>query len=196
MRLLKLPAKSTSRHEPKLSSILVLSSISCLLACCVLAQISHAQGGTDGESGTKPLDDSTKTISSLTPNQRGASAMSKPYGYYLKPILERIQANPDQSAKITAILQSYRSRIEPLKSEYVHKNQEFLNNLSRGEDSARIMNEQIQLGHIYSDITLYYCQMSLEVRKVLSPEQIVRYEEFKRQQGWASTPTAPSTKNP
>lgn len=119
---------------------------------------------------------------------RPKDAFTKPYGYYLNPILQHIHANPEQKVKITAILQSYRGRLEPLRTEYRQKNQELLNKLSHGDKPEAIMDEQTHLGRLYTDITLYYCQMSLEVRKCLSPDQIVLYEEFKRKQGWRSTP--------
>ncbi len=180
---------------------MLLAGLILLLLQSGATQMAGAQRGNEpasnetGSIESSSKDDSEKSASSAIPSPRGPSSLSKPYGYYLKPILERIQANPDQSAKITAILESYRGRIDPLKTEYMHKNQEFLTNLSHGDDSAAIMNQQIQLGRIYSDITLYYCQMSLEVRRVLSPDQIVRYEEFKRQQGWtSSTSTSASSK--
>lgn len=119
---------------------------------------------------------------------RNPTAFSKPYGFYLNPILEHIHANPDQRTKITAILQSYRGRLEPLRNEYKQKNQELLNKLSHGDKPEEIMNEQTHLGRLYTEITTNYCQMSLEVRKQLDPGQIVLYEEFKRKQGWRSSP--------
>lgn len=121
---------------------------------------------------------------------RHSHAFAKPYGYYLSPILEHIQANREQREKITTIVQSFRGRIQPLSEEYRQKNQEFLANVLQGEHPETIMDEQTHLGRLYSDITLNYCQMSLEVRKVLNPEQIVRYEEFKRQMGWGHKTSA------
>ena len=117
---------------------------------------------------------------------RPSNAFTRPYGFYLNPILEHVHANPDQKTRITAILQSYKGRLEPLRSEYKQKNQDLLNKLAHGDKPETIMDEQTHLGRLYTDITLYYCQMSLEVRKVLNPEQIVLYEEFKRKQGWKS----------
>lgn len=119
-----------------------------------------------------------------------SNPFSKPYGSYLLPILEYVHADLEQKSKITAIVQSFRGRIEPLTLEYRQKNQELLGNLVRGEAPELIMDQQTQLGRLYSEITLYYCQMSLEVRKVLNADQIVRYEEFKRQQGWSSSSSA------
>lgn len=116
-----------------------------------------------------------------------AQKFSKPYGYYLNPLLDYIRSNDDQRVKITAIVQSYRGRLEPLRNQYRQKNQVFLNNVAKGQSSEQIMDEQTQLGRLYSEINLYYCQMGLEVRKVLNPDQIIRYEEFKRQQGWSSS---------
>ena len=119
---------------------------------------------------------------------------SKPYGYYLKPMLDHIQANPDQRTKITAILQNYRGRLEPLRNEYNVKQQEFLSNVVKGFSSEVIMAQQTRLGQLSAEITSHYCQMSLEVRRILSPDQIIRYEEFKKKQGWSSQPTKAEAK--
>lgn len=113
-----------------------------------------------------------------------AAAFAKPYGYYLNPMLDHIQANADQRTKITLVVQNYRGRLEPLRNEYNAKRQEFLTNVVKGVSSDVIMAQQIKIGHLYEEITSHYCQMSLEVRRLLNPDQIVRYEEFKRQRGW------------
>lgn len=114
-------------------------------------------------------------------------AFDKPYGYYLNPLLDYIQANSDQRTKITVILQSYRGKIEPLRNDYNSKRQEFLDNVVKGVSSDTIMSQEIKMGHLYQEINSHYCQMSLEVRRVLNPDQIVRYEEFKRQRGWSKS---------
>jgi hypothetical protein len=170
-----------------LASVLVLSGLYAGLphgGC----QSSQEAADTDRQSKS-----GTETArSSLAPalSTKRQQSFSKPYGYYLNPILEHIQANPDQRVKITAIVQSFRGRIQPMTEEYRQKNKEFLDNVAHGRAPELIMEQQIQVGRLYSDITLAYCQMSLEVRKVLSADQIVRYEEFKRAQGWLSSKTA------
>ncbi|MBX9686185.1 MAG: hypothetical protein K2X27_05755 [Candidatus Obscuribacterales bacterium] len=141
-------------------------------------------------SAQSPSSEPNEAKTSAVSFSNGASrktAFSKPYGYYLKPILEHINASKEQGEKITAIVQSYRSKIEPLTTDYKKRNKEFLDNVASGRSSELIIEEQAQLGRLYTDITSYYCQMSLEVRRLLSPEQIVLYEEFKRQQGWTSS---------
>lgn len=172
------PSKQTS---PGLGLLGVLS----LTALSGLCPHAWSQSKDDAD---KSSDNSKSSAAALCPS--GRNAFSKPYGSYLAPILEHIHADPDQRTKITAIVQSYRGRIEPLTLEYKQKNQEFLANVLHGQAPELIMGEQTALGRLYSEITLYYCQMSLEVRRTLNPEQIVRYEEFKRQQGWTSNASA------
>lgn len=142
---------------------------------CILVPVTAQQAN---KTGSPELQSTDKAIANK------AGKFSHPYGYYLQPILEHIHANPDQRVKITAIVQSYRGRIEPLQTEYRQRNQQLLDKLSHGESSTSIMDDQMRVGRLYTDLNLYYCQMSLEVRKLLGPEQIVLYEEFKRQQGW------------
>lgn len=114
-----------------------------------------------------------------------SNAFNKPYGYHLTPILNHIHANNDQRTKITSIVQSYRSKIEPLRVLYKQKSQDFLNSVTSGLSSDLILNKQLQLGQLYANITSQYCLMSLEVRRLLKPDQIVLYEEYKQHQGWS-----------
>lgn len=111
-------------------------------------------------------------------------AFSKPYGHHLAPILEHIQASSTQRSQITSLVMSYRSKIEPLRNLYRQKSQEFLTCVVKGDTADLIISKQLQLGQLYADITSQYCLMSLAVRKLLKPEQIVLYEEYKKQQGW------------
>lgn len=168
----------------KMPALTVLSGAILFIAGFLAFPRAYSQGSTgDGVDGSK----AAASVGGAAADH--SNQFSKPYGYYLLPILDYVHANKDQRDKISAIVQSYRSRIEPLSTEYKQKNQELLNNLSQGGSSEAIMGQQTHLGRLYSEITLYYCQMSLEVRKNLAPDQIVLYEEFKRQRGWAATPS-------
>lgn len=129
-------------------------------------------------------DSKTKKDSASSQSKAPPNAFSKPYGYYLNPMLDHIQASSDQRTKITVIVQNYRGSIEPLRLEYNARQQDFLSNVVKGQPSAQIMEQQMRLSQMYEEITSHYCRMSLEVRRVLNPDQIVRYEEFKRKRGW------------
>ncbi len=112
--------------------------------------------------------------------------VSRPYGSHLQPILQKIKANAEQRQKITVIVQSYRSKIEPLRQDYRIKNQDFLASLINGCSSETVMAKQVEVGHLSSDISSKYCLMRLEIRRLLAPDQIVLYEEYIRQQGWSA----------
>jgi hypothetical protein len=191
---LKAPPKTTEQQHPAkpISPGFGLIGFLSLAALSGLCPHAWSQGKETASAGPSKSSDSSKL-----PNIAGArpNPFNKPYGSYLNPILEYIQADADQRTKITGIVQSFRGRIEPLTIEYKQKNQALLDNLVHGQAPELIMDEQTELGRLYSEITLYYCQMSLEVRKCLNAEQIVRYEDFKRKQGWsnnASNATASS----
>src|SRR5581483_11602207 len=58
--------------------------------------------------------------------------VTKPYGYHLQPILDKIKASPDQRQKITSIVQSYKSTIQPLRDQYKVRQQEFISLMVSG----------------------------------------------------------------
>lgn len=149
---------------------------------CFTAQISRADDQpAQPEAGVGTLPTASKLpLSNLHPN-----AFDKPYGYHLAPILEHIHADSDQRDKITAIVSSYRSKIEPLRIVYKQKSQDFLVAVTKGLASDLIISQQMQLGQIYSDINSQYCLMSLAIRRLLKPDQIVLYEEYRHAQGWS-----------
>lgn len=178
-----LPASNVRSKDGPINKISRLSL--CLSSSLLFLQFLPAQA--QQPAANKVSSDSESVGADKSAVSTKAGKFTHPYGYYLQPILEHIHANPDQKVKITAIVQSYRARIEPLQSEYKQRNQALLDKLAHGESSTTIMDDQMRVGRLYSDLNLYYCQMSLEVRKILSPDQIVLYEEFKRQQGWNSS---------
>ena len=144
----------------------------------------HAQSPTPDKSDSEKLTPASATLGQMP----AAGSFNRPYGFYLNPILEHIHANSDQREKITSILASYKPIIEPLRVEYRSKNAELLSKIAHGDKPETIMDIQTRLGHLHSEIIVGYCRMSLEVRKILNPDQIVLYEEFKRKQGWRSAP--------
>lgn len=113
-----------------------------------------------------------------------AKPFEKPYGSHLQPILENISATDVQRQKITLIVQTYRPRIEPLRQEYKQKSKEFIEFLCSGKPAEAIMARQGELNGLYGVIITEYGMMRLEIRKLLTPEQCVRFEDYRRRQGW------------
>ena len=109
---------------------------------------------------------------------------SKPYGWHLQPILKKINANESQKSKITGILQTYRIKLEPMRQEYRKVRDEFLNCITSNTAAESVMEKQVRLGHLSSDISSTYTLMRLEIRRQLTPNQIVEYEAYCRKQGW------------
>ncbi len=122
----------------------------------------------------------------MTVSPRHDHEMDTPYGAHLQPILTVIKATPDQKVKIAAIVESYKPKIEPLRQEYRIKSAEFLDMLMKGSPAEVIMARQGELNKVYSLIIVHYASMQLEIRKQLTPEQTVLFEQYRRQEGWAS----------
>lgn len=117
-------------------------------------------------------------------NRSTATEINKPYGSHLNPILTKIKATTDQRTKITQIVQSYRSRIQPLRDEYKIKRDEFIKYMVGGGAAEMIMSKQLELGHLSSDMSSKYTLMRLEIRRLLSPDQVVLFEQYAREHGW------------
>lgn len=115
----------------------------------------------------------------------GGKSFKKPYGAHLEPILKTIKANEDQRKKITAIVNAYKPRIQPLREQYNQKREEFLKSVCDGKEAEVVMSQQVELGRLYSDITSQYMFMRLEIRRFLSPDQILLMEKYRKQQGWS-----------
>lgn len=175
-----LPSDKHTEHAKFLTFLI----INLFVFACLFTNLSTSSIAQDGANKDSKDAASGEPAPGTGADGKPTAAFSKPYGYYLNPMLDHIQANPDQRTKISLVLQNYRGRLEPLRNEYNTKRQEFLTNVVKGVSSDVIMAQQIKIGHLYEEITSHYCQMSLEVRRLLNPDQIVRYEEFKRQRGW------------
>lgn len=113
--------------------------------------------------------------------------VSRPYGSHLKPILDRIKATSDQRTKISSIVEGYRSRIQPLREEYKQKQQEFLTSMTSGGTAETIMTKQVELSHLSSEINSRYYLMRLEIRRQLTPGQILQFEAYAREHNWNTT---------
>ncbi|MCC7530545.1 MAG: hypothetical protein IT342_18620 [Candidatus Melainabacteria bacterium] len=108
----------------------------------------------------------------------------KPYGYYLKPILEAVKANDDQRKKITQIVEDLRPTIEPLRKKFREKQSMFLSGMAKGISAEDLLCAQSELGQIRGEINDQYLLMRLRVRKLLQPAQIVAYDDFLAHKGW------------
>ena len=134
--------------------------------------------------GAEPSKPAASPADARKAGASGKLDLSKPYGYHLQPILESIKASPEQREKITGIVMSYRSTIQPLRDQYKVKQQEFINVMVSGGATELIMAKQLELGHLYSDIVSKYCLMKLEIRRLLTPQQILQFESYGREHGW------------
>jgi len=113
-----------------------------------------------------------------------ASQFGQRYGTHLEPILQQISATPAQRQTITTIVLTYKPKIEPLRQEYRVKSQEFLDFIVQGKPADVVMARQGELNTLYSAIVTQYGMMRIEIRKQLSEPQRVKFEEYRRKQGW------------
>ena len=162
-------------------NISVLSLIALSMTLPALAQPQTGEQTAQG-SGAKSLD--RPGIAPAAAVKSKTMDFSKPYGSHLQPILTKINANADQKVKITSIVQSYKSKLEPMRQEYRKCREEFLNCITTGSSAETVMQKQVELGHLSSDISSTYTLMRLEIRRLLKPEQVIQYEWYCRKQGW------------
>lgn len=113
-----------------------------------------------------------------------SDGFDKPYGYYVKPILEAVKANEDQRKKITQIVEELRPTIEPLRKKFKEKQSAFLSGMAKGSSAEDLLCAQRELGQIRGEINDQYLLMRLRVRKLLQPAQIAAYDDFLARQGW------------
>ena len=182
----KLKLRFVSPNEMSHSALLlfafVVTSFSVVFA---QDQLPESKAGSSNKTAGTLSSLQSLSIPALSQSPSKTADFSKPYGYHLQPILVRIHATDDQKLKITAVMESYRGRIDPLRSQYTKLNQLFLQDIVKGQTADQIMSEQSKLGHLYTEITSQYCIMSVEMRKLLSADQIVQYEQYKHEQGWS-----------
>lgn len=113
---------------------------------------------------------------------------NKPYGQYgshLEPILKTINATPDQRVKISAVVNEFKPKIEPSLTKYRETRDQFLQCMITGKASEDIMSKQDEMNQLSSQINSQYMMMNLKVRKLLRPDQVEPYENYRRKQGWA-----------
>ncbi|RTL35981.1 MAG: hypothetical protein EKK48_26845 [Candidatus Melainabacteria bacterium] len=120
-------------------------------------------------------------------NSATANAANKPYGQYgshLEPILKTINATPDQRVKISAVVSEFKPKIEPTLVKYHEIRDQFLQCMFTGKASEDIMSKQDEMNQLSSQINNQYMMMNLKVRKLLKPDQVEPYENYRRKQGW------------
>jgi Spy/CpxP family protein refolding chaperone len=122
--------------------------------------------------------------SKSNPVSKNGIDVTKPYGYHLQPILDKINASAEQREKITQVVMSYKATIQPLREQYKGKQQDFIGSMISGGAAETIMSKQVELGHLSSEITSKYCLMRLEIRRHLTPQQILQFESYGREHGW------------
>jgi len=115
------------------------------------------------------------------------SSSNKPYGQYgshLEPILKTINASPDQRVKISALVNEFKPKIEPSIVKYREKRDQFLQSMISGKASEDIMSKQDEMNQLSSQINSQYMVMNLKVRRLLTPDQVEPYENYRKKQGW------------
>ena len=155
--------------------------IGSILVSCFFAQGLVAIGQTGHEEAATA--DSSAKSSSEESNQEPSKYSGK-YGKHLEPILQRIKATEDQRKQLSAVVEDFRPRIEPLREKYRQTRTKFLEEISSSDCSDRVMVTQMEMGHLDSSIRREYLIMRLKVRKILTPEQDKKFEAYRNEQGW------------
>jgi Spy/CpxP family protein refolding chaperone len=122
--------------------------------------------------------------SSASRSENSAKLGHSHYGSHLEPILKSVNATAEQRVKITAILNDFRPKIEPIVIEYREKRDQFLAAITSGKSAEEIMLKQDEVGQLRSHIANEYCVMHLKVRHCLNGEQVTAYEQYRHLQGW------------
>lgn len=174
--------------KPALLSLLLVAYGASWLSCsaqtkheaenAVMRSTAVKSGASAGQSDTV-YPETAADISS-----KASNGFSKPYGYHLRPILQAIGASEEQSKRITEIVHNYRPKIEPLRIEYRKKSKEFLDFIIQGKSAELIMARQGELNNLYGVIITQYSLMRLEIRRMLTPQQCVAFENYRAKQGW------------
>ncbi len=160
--------------------------IQLLLVCSGIFLADQVLAKPHNSAGHSATEATVKTATQATSKSAAAAGKTfdKPYGSHLEPMLEKIGATADQRKQVTFIVDNYKPKIEPLRVEYRQKSQEFLEFIIHGQPAEVIMARQGELNHLHGDISTEYSLMRLEIRRLLTPDQCRRLEEYRTQQGW------------
>jgi hypothetical protein len=112
--------------------------------------------------------------------------LSSTYGSHLLPILQAINATPEQRKQIGQVVEDFRPKIQPLKVKYKEAQADFLHAMVSARAPEEVMLKQSELNELYGRIVNEYCVMNLHIRKLLKPAQCQKYEEYRAKQGWSS----------
>lgn len=159
------------------------SHVTFLLSIAALAAVSYDLTGRELRAEPEDTGSSTK---SAAPAAADKSDFSKPYGSHLGPILDTIKASPEQRKSITAIMEEFRPKIEPMRAKFREARDTFLNGMMTGKSGEQIMSAQQEMERTRTAIGDEYMVVRLRVRKLLTPEQIPLFEEYRKKQGWRS----------
>jgi Spy/CpxP family protein refolding chaperone len=156
---------------------------------CVVVGVCAVTHGTNcalgkDENKQPPAPPGTTPVSTTTTVTTNPPSLGGKYGSHLEPILQTISATPQQRKQITEIMQDFRPHIEPLQIKYREKQRQFLATMTSARPAEEVMVKQTELNELYSQISTEYCVMHLKIRKLLSEDQCVKYENYRRNQGW------------
>jgi len=117
---------------------------------------------------------------------------SNKFGSHLEPILKEINASAKQRDTITKIVEEFKPQLEPLRKQYRDLREQFLRQMANGGSADELMNTQLEMSRVQTEISSNYLMMRLRVRKVLTEEQIPKFEEYRERQGWKSHHCSPA----
>ncbi len=155
--------------------ILILSTV----LLCVL-QVQHVNGQVDTQANSVKQKSKSESKETDLPNRYGEA-----YGSHIEPILKKIEATGKQREDIKTIVEDFRPRIEPLRTDYNRLREKFLKELSSTEACNDLMNTQLELGHLDSSIRQEYLMMRLRIRTKLTAVQNKKLEDYRKLQGWS-----------
>lgn len=156
-----------------------------IIGVFVLVLAAHGQTPEASQSPTvqpKVTENATFVSDDKQPEQKYSSK----YGSHLEPILKEINATPKQRETITKIHAEFKAQLEPLRKQYRDLREQFLKQMANGGSAEELMNTQLEMSRVQTEISSNYLQMRLKVRKVLTEEQIPKFEEYRNRQGWKS----------
>jgi Spy/CpxP family protein refolding chaperone len=148
---------------------------------CVLGKDENKPATGTASGGTAVSTSTGTTTATATTTE---SSSGRKYGHHLEPILETISATPQQRKQITDIMQDFRPHIEPLQQKYREKQKQFLATMTGSRPAEEVMVRQTELNELYSQISNEYFVMHLKIRRLLTEDQCVKYEGYRRKQGW------------